>query len=142
MKTHSTSTLAAVAPATTCSRLAKCSVCGRITNTWDSYGSLFLEEEYPGECVYVCSAECMDAADEKIQNGTWRLPKLKKTYGGAFHDISKRRKGYDHQPSQEAMVKALLHAANVKVMAHPLAGANVDRGVRVEIRCKHRKQRG
>ncbi len=31
---------------------------------------------------------------------------------------------------------------NVKVMAHPLAGANVDRGVRVEIRCKHRKQRG
>jgi hypothetical protein len=31
---------------------------------------------------------------------------------------------------------------NVKVMAHPLAGANVDRGVRVEIRWKHRKQRG
>jgi hypothetical protein len=31
---------------------------------------------------------------------------------------------------------------NVKVMAHPLAGANVDRGVRVEIRWSHRKQRG
>ena len=31
---------------------------------------------------------------------------------------------------------------NVKVMAHPLAGANVDRGVRVEIRWKHGKQRG
>ncbi len=27
---------------------------------------------------------------------------------------------------------------NVKVMAHPLAGANVDRGVRVEIGWKHR----
>jgi hypothetical protein len=31
---------------------------------------------------------------------------------------------------------------NVKVMAHPLAGANVDRGVDVEIRQEHRKQRG
>jgi hypothetical protein len=31
---------------------------------------------------------------------------------------------------------------NVKVMAHPLAGANVDRGVGVEVRWKHRKQRG
>lgn len=27
-------------------------------------------------------------------------------------------------------------------MAHPLAGAYVDRGVKVEIRWKHRKQRG
>jgi hypothetical protein len=26
---------------------------------------------------------------------------------------------------------------NVKVMAHPLARANVDRGVEVEIRCGH-----
>jgi hypothetical protein len=31
---------------------------------------------------------------------------------------------------------------NVKVMAHPLARANVDRGVKVEIRWKHGKQRG
>jgi hypothetical protein len=31
---------------------------------------------------------------------------------------------------------------NVKVMAHPLAGANVDRGVEVEIQWKHGKQRG
>jgi hypothetical protein len=31
---------------------------------------------------------------------------------------------------------------NVKVMAHPLAGANVDRGVSVEITWKHGKQRG
>jgi hypothetical protein len=30
----------------------------------------------------------------------------------------------------------------VKVMAHPLAGANIDRGVEVEIRWKHRKQGG
>ncbi len=28
--------------------------------------------------------------------------------------------------------------ANVKVMAHPLAGANIDRGVGVEIACDHR----
>ena len=32
--------------------------------------------------------------------------------------------------------------ANVKVMAHPLAGANAERGVEVEITVKHRKQRG
>jgi len=31
---------------------------------------------------------------------------------------------------------------NVKVMAHPLAGANVDRGDEVEIRWKHGKLRG
>jgi hypothetical protein len=30
----------------------------------------------------------------------------------------------------------------VKVMAHPLAGANVDRGVKVEMGWKHGKQRG
>lgn len=35
-----------------------------------------------------------------------------------------------------------MYLPNVKVMAHPLAGANVDREVRVEIRWKHRKQRG
>jgi len=34
----------------------------------------------------------------------------------------------------------ILH--NVKVMAHPLAGANVDRGVEVEIRWGQQKQRG
>jgi hypothetical protein len=38
--------------------------------------------------------------------------------------------------------KVFIVLPNVKVMAHPLAGANVDRGVRVEIRWKHRQQRG
>jgi len=35
-----------------------------------------------------------------------------------------------------------IFSANVKVMAHPLAGANVDRGVKVEITWDHGKQRG
>jgi hypothetical protein len=35
-----------------------------------------------------------------------------------------------------------LLSANAIVMAHPLAGAYVDRGVGVEIRWKHGKQRG
>jgi hypothetical protein len=43
---------------------------------------------------------------------------------------------------QRPDVRVFILQANVKVMAHPLAGANVERGVRVEIRWKHRKQRG
>jgi uncharacterized protein YqfA (UPF0365 family) len=39
-------------------------------------------------------------------------------------------------------IKTDIYLHNVKVMAHPLAGANVDRGVEVEIRWKHRKQKG
>jgi hypothetical protein len=41
-----------------------------------------------------------------------------------------------------AILWASIFKANVKLMAHPLAGANIDRGVRVEIRWKHHKQRG
>jgi hypothetical protein len=33
-------------------------------------------------------------------------------------------------------------SSNVKVMATPLAGASVDRGVKVEIMWEHRQQRG
>jgi len=53
----------------------------------------------------------------------------------------------DQEPAAQAVKcvrsqSLITEKANVKVMAHPLAGANVDRGVRVEIRWKHRKQRG
>jgi hypothetical protein len=112
MNTNSTPTLAAVAPATTCSRLAKCSVCGKITKGWDRYGCFFLEEEYPEECIYVCSTPCFIAAETKIESGEWKTPKLKKALGGAAHDISKPRKGYDKQPSQAELVDALLNTAN------------------------------
>jgi hypothetical protein len=36
------------------------------------------------------------------------------------------------------MILIFMFLTNVKVMAHPLAGANVDRGVGVETRWKHR----
>jgi hypothetical protein len=115
MNTEPTPTLAAVAPATSCSRLARCSVCGKITDTWDRYGCFFLEEEYPQECIYVCSTPCFDTAEAKIKSGQWKTPKLKKALGGAAHDISKPRKGYDAQPSQAELVKALIHTANSTV---------------------------
>ena len=38
--------------------------------------------------------------------------------------------------------KFFISSVNVKVMAHLLTGANVDRGVGVEIACDHRLQRG
>jgi hypothetical protein len=44
---------------------------------------------------------------------------------------------YDHRENDQSDANGdrLFHfLSNVKVMAHPLAGANVDRGVRVEIR--------
>lgn len=92
--------------------LAKCSVCGKITNEWDRYGCFFLADEYPTECVYACSCACFDAANKNLEIGKWQTPKLKKAMGGAAHDISKPRKGYDAQPSQDELVKSLLHAAN------------------------------
>jgi hypothetical protein len=39
-------------------------------------------------------------------------------------------------------VVVFIFLANVKVMATPLAGASVGRGVEVEITVKHREQRG
>jgi hypothetical protein len=88
--------------------LAKCSVCGQITDTWDRYGSLFLEDEYPQECIYVCSAQCLETAESKINSGEWNTPKLKKAFGGYMHDISKPKKGYETQPSQDDLIRELL----------------------------------
>jgi hypothetical protein len=43
---------------------------------------------------------------------------------------------------QQVMIYLFIFLQNVKVMAHPLARANADRGVKVEIRWEHGKQRG
>lgn len=88
--------------------LAKCSVCGRITNEFFQWGSLHLADQYPRECVYVCGPDCMDDATSKIDKGKWKLPTLRKSCGGYAHDISKPRKGYDAQPTQAELIKALL----------------------------------
>jgi hypothetical protein len=88
--------------------LAKCSVCGHITNDFVRYGSLFLTDEYPSECPCICSSSCMADASEKLESGEWKIPKLRKVMGGYAHDISKPRKGYDKQPSQEELVAMLI----------------------------------
>lgn len=98
--------------APTRSRLARCSVCGRITNDYVLYGSLFLTDEYPSQCPHICSSSCMADASEKIDSGEWKVPVLRKAHGGYCHDISKPRKGYDAQPDQATLVNALIHAAN------------------------------
>jgi len=102
-----------------CSRLAKCSVCGKITKGWYRYGCFFLEEQYPEECIYVCSTPCFIEAETKIESGAWKTPELKKALGGAACDISKPRKGYDKQPSQAELVDALLNAANRELSQPP-----------------------
>jgi len=43
----------------------------------------------------------------------------------------------NHRENLIEAIRAKMDSANVKVMAHPLAGANVDRGVSVEIGWKH-----
>jgi len=106
--------------APTCSRLARCSACGRITNDYVMYGSLFLTDEYPSQCPHVCGSECMATAADKIESGEWEVPVLRKAHGGYCHDISKPRKGYDAQPDQATLVNALIHAANVR---YALTGA-------------------
>jgi len=102
--------------ASACSRLAKCSVCGRITNDFVIYGSLFLTDEYSWECPHVCGSDCMATACDKIESGEWKVPVLRKAHGGYCHDISKPRKGYDAQPDQATLVNALIHAANDAVV--------------------------
>lgn len=88
--------------------LAKCSVCGHITNDFVRYGSLFLSNEYPQECPVVCSDECMATASDFLMSGKWKVPVLRKALGGYAHDISKPRKGYDSQPTQAELIKAIL----------------------------------
>ena len=88
--------------------LAKCTVCGVITDMFDTYGSNFLRDEYPRECICVCSTPCFETAEEKIGSGEWDTPKLRKAHGGYCHDISNPRKGYDAQPTQEELTKQLL----------------------------------
>ena len=92
-------------------KLAKCSVCGHITDDFVIYGSMFLCDEYPAQCPHICSSACMEEASTKIDTGEWVIPKLKKSHGGYCHDISKPRRGYDAQPSQEVLIKALILAA-------------------------------
>ena len=88
--------------------LAKCSVCGQITDDFVRYGSLFLTDEFPWQCPHVCGSTCMATASEKIESGEWVLPKLKKALGGYHHNISKPKKGYETQPSQEDLIRELL----------------------------------
>ena len=88
--------------------LAKCSVCGRITNDYVIYGSLFHTEEYAEQCPHVCSSSCMAEASDKIESKEWVLPKLRKAHGGYCHDISKPRKGYEAQPTKSELVDALV----------------------------------
>lgn len=88
--------------------LAKCSVCGHITDDFVRYGSLALTDEYPSECPCVCSSECQDAAADKIESGEWKVPKLRLAMGGYAHNISKPREGYDAQPTQAELTKQLL----------------------------------
>lgn len=93
-------------------RLAKCCVCSRITKEWVVYGSAILAEEYPSECIYVCSGvcsgSCFDAAVKKIESGEWKTPILKKALGGSAHDISSMRIGYEKQPPQDELIDILL----------------------------------
>ena len=89
-------------------KLAKCSNCGRITDDFRSYGSLFLADEFPSQMIYVCGSACMADIAEKIESGEWATPVLRKAAGGYAHAICKPRKGYDSQPSQEALVRELI----------------------------------
>lgn len=97
--------------ATTCSRLARCSVCGKITNDYMMYGSLAHSETCPTKMPHVCTSSCMDDAAVKIESGEWRLPKLRSAMGGS---ISKPHIGYDVQPTQAALIEVLIHAPNAK----------------------------
>lgn len=96
-------------------KLAKCSVCGRITDDFVIYGSLFLTDEYPQECPHVCGSDCMVVACDKISSREWQVPVLRMARGGNYHDISKPRKGYDAQPRQDDLVAALIALANAKL---------------------------
>ena len=53
-----------------------------------------------------------------------------------------RRRLSKESNSSKVSAMVFIFSTNVKVMAHPLASANVDRGVEIEIRCEHGKQRG
>jgi hypothetical protein len=99
----------AAAPPRTMITLAKCSVCGHITDDFVKYGSFFLREEYPLECIAVCSSECMDTAQQNIEAETWKTPELtaSSSLGKAHHDIKRPRVGYDPQPTQDELIKEL-----------------------------------
>lgn len=92
--------------------LAKCSVCGRITNDFVIYGSMYLTDEYPSQCPHVCGSDCMGIAADKIESGEWKIPKLRKAHSGYCHDISKPRQGYEAQPDQDELMRELLKLAN------------------------------
>ena len=54
----------------------------------------------------------MADASDKLESGEWEIPKLRKALGGYAHDISKPRKGYDRQPTQDELTKAVLAKAS------------------------------
>jgi len=105
----------------TCSRLYlyQCSACGKITQERRCYGSFALEEGHQNEQAYACSDACEDAITAKMTYGEWSLPKLRMVLGGAAYDISRPRKGYERQPTQEDLIDMLIDSANVERVDPP-----------------------
>ena len=95
--------------------LYKCSVCQIIQETNEqslTFGSRALHEEFPRECVYACSPECIYIARRRLEAGRWRLPVLRAAFAGSGHEISLPRHGYAAQPVQSALVRELLGTVN------------------------------
>lgn len=75
-------------------RVYTCTVCKRQgfwDDGWGYYGSLIIEENWPDEMIYSCSAKCLNVAQRKIKSGEWQLPRVRLGYSPT---ISRPRKGY------------------------------------------------
>jgi hypothetical protein len=78
-----------------------------------------------------------EAALDALEDLTRELAATKKTLGTLIAWSVVELGEYNTQRLLDMM-----SPENVEVMAHPLARANVDRGVEVKIRCEHGKQWG
>ncbi len=94
-------------------KLHKCSICGRIDvwgETWQSFGSLALEECDPALVPRVCGFPCRVELEAKLESGEIELPKTRNK-SGYYDEITRPQKGYRKQPSQRSMLEELAAAA-------------------------------
>lgn len=76
-------------------KIYQCDICGIEdiwSGQWFSYGSILHEETCPHDIATVCSEECKEKLQKRIDSGQVQLPKL--TRRGYRVAVSRPRKGY------------------------------------------------
>jgi len=76
-------------------RLYRCDICKKVDywgDNWVQYGSIIMAEEIPQDMPTMCSEDCKEVFEQKLENGEIQVPVV--TPRGYQVTIKGERKGY------------------------------------------------